>query len=393
VIRFTLSRFRTQAVLAGALLVVIAAVLGVTGPHLARLWDTTLGPCLAAHPAIAQLDPGPVAGHPCQLEFLMLRGVYAPYWWLRGAAGIAVLVVPALTGLFWGAPLIAPELHDGTWRLAWTQSITRTRWLAVKLGLIGAASIAVAGLLSLMVTWWAGPLDRLASLDSVYANSGRFNPLLFGERGLAPTGYAAFGFALGVTAGVLLRRTVPAMAVDLGGLAGARLAMTYWIRPHLQAPVHLTLPISPSSTPLGFGRATAHPGTGGFGGGGAPGAGALWGGPPGAHPGLSAFVSRVPNIQNALVFSDQLADKAGHPPSTQFLQHTACTALAAPGATPPAKTTNACIAQLAAHYHQLITLQPASRYWPFQAYETAIFTAAALLLAGICFWWIRRRLT
>jgi uncharacterized membrane protein len=59
----------------------------------------------------------------------LTRG-YQPYGWLRGAAGIAVLVVPGLVGVFWGAPLIAPELAAGTYRLAWTQSVTRTRWLA-----------------------------------------------------------------------------------------------------------------------------------------------------------------------------------------------------------------------------------------------------------------------
>ena len=36
--------------------------------------------------------------------------------------------------MFWGAPLLAREFETGTFRLAWTQSVTRTRWLAVKLG-------------------------------------------------------------------------------------------------------------------------------------------------------------------------------------------------------------------------------------------------------------------
>ena len=46
-------------------------------------------------------------------------------------AGIVVLAVaPAIIGVFWGAPLVARELEAGTHRLAWTQSVTRTRWLA-----------------------------------------------------------------------------------------------------------------------------------------------------------------------------------------------------------------------------------------------------------------------
>ena len=32
-------------------------------------------------------------------------------------------------------------------------------------------------------------------------------------------------------------------------------------------------------------------------------------------------------------------------------------------------------------------------FWPLQFAETGIFLAAAVLLAGFCFWWTRRRLT
>ena len=117
-------------------------------------------------------------------------------------------------GVFWGAPLIAREFETGTYRLAWTQSVTRTRWLAVKLGVVGLASIAVAGLLSLMVTWWSSPIDRV--------NADRFRLGIFAERDIVPIGYAAFAFALGVTAGLLIRRTLPAMAATLVAFVGAR---------------------------------------------------------------------------------------------------------------------------------------------------------------------------
>ena len=71
--------------------------------------------------------------------------------------GVLVLVAPGLIGMFWGAPLVAREFEEGTFRLAWTQSVTRTRWMAVKLAVVGLASMAAAGLLSLVVTWWSGP--------------------------------------------------------------------------------------------------------------------------------------------------------------------------------------------------------------------------------------------
>ena len=52
-------------------------------------------------------------------------------------AGCVLVALPALVGAFWGAPLVARELESGTYRLAWAQSVTRTRWLAVKLAVAG----------------------------------------------------------------------------------------------------------------------------------------------------------------------------------------------------------------------------------------------------------------
>jgi hypothetical protein len=49
----------------------------------------------------------------------------------------------------------------------------------------------------------------------------------------------------------------------------------------------------------------------------------------------------------------------------------------------------ACIAS----YHQVLTYQPASRYWEFQGYELAIFCGLGLVLIGFSFWWIRHRIS
>jgi hypothetical protein len=381
VIRFTLSRVWPQGALAAGLLALIAVALAVTGAHLYRLWDATMAPCLAAHPALARYG----FGSACTADFLTLRAAYAPYGWVRAAAGIAVLMVPALIGLFWGAPLIGSDLAEGTWRLAWTQSITRTHWVAVKVAVVGAASIAVAGLLSWLVTWWAGPLDQLASLNGG-PNSGQFSPLLFSERGLVPVGYAAFAFALGAAAGTVLRRTVPAMVLTLAALAGARLAATFWLRTHLEPAAHLALPlkpflnvilIAPTTTPTGSWTAFSTQFL-------AP--------PPG--PGDRYLdVARPPNVQNAWVLSDHVVTPAGHPAAASA--YAACFASTRRLGAHSPSARNACLARWAVHsrYHQLVTLQPAGRYWLFQAYETAIFAAAALLLAGACLWWVRRRLT
>ncbi len=82
-----------------------------------------------------------------------------------------IYVVPALIGVFWGAPLIARELETGTHRLAWNQSVTRTRWLATKLVIVGAAAAVTVGLLSWAVTSWAHHIDD--------ATGDRITPELF----------------------------------------------------------------------------------------------------------------------------------------------------------------------------------------------------------------------
>ena len=109
--------------------------------------------------------------------------------------GIVVLAVaPAVIGIFWGAPLVARELETGTYRLVWNQSVTRARWLAVKLGFsVLAVAIAVA-ILTTAISWWAHPIDgakggQRGSLVS------HMTPVAFAMRGVVPVGYAVFAVA------------------------------------------------------------------------------------------------------------------------------------------------------------------------------------------------------
>jgi hypothetical protein len=91
--------------------------------------------------------------------------------------------------------------------------------------------MAVTEGLSLMQAWWAAPLGRAVShgAPAGVLYQGRFTQLIFASHGITPLGYAAFAFAFGVTAGALIRRTIPAMAVTLAGLAVV-------LHPHLGEP-------------------------------------------------------------------------------------------------------------------------------------------------------------
>lgn len=85
--------------------------------------------------------------------------------------GTALIGVPAFIGAFWGAPLLAHEFEAKTFRLAWTQSVTRRRWLATKLVVVSLAAIVIAGGFSLVFSWWSGPASQFWSLQALEAAS------------------------------------------------------------------------------------------------------------------------------------------------------------------------------------------------------------------------------
>ena len=337
-IRLVWRQFRGQAIVAGVGLAIVAIVLGITGLQLAHLYDTTVSTC-AAH-------------GDCPAATANLLGTDK---FLQTALNVLVLVLPGLLGMFWGAPLLAGELESGTFRLAWTQSVTRTRWIACKLGLVGLASMAVSGLFSLMVTWWSSPIDLL--------NGNRFSSqLVFGARDIVPIGYAAFAFVLGVTAGALIRRTLPAMATTLVAFVAARVGFTTWVRPHLITPLRRDFALDPNAT--GFG-------------------------PSGLRP-------NAPNIPNGWIYSSRIVDNAGRPLSSQVLKSD-CPLLGPPAgrsqSTGVQRLLHDCVVKVSTTYHGVAAYQPGSRYWFFQWFEAAILLGAGLVLAGICFWWVRRRVT
>ena len=86
---------------------------------------------------------------------------------------ILLLLLPALIGVFWAAPLVARELETGTFRLAWTQSVTRTPWLTAKVVVVGLAGLVATAVLTWLVTWWYAPIDLV--------NSNGFSPAVFGD--------------------------------------------------------------------------------------------------------------------------------------------------------------------------------------------------------------------
>ncbi len=154
-------------------------------------------------------------------------------------------ILPAFAGVLVGAPLIARELEHGTWKLAFTQSVTRTRWLIVTLTAVGLGVVVLAGAFTVLFTWWRSPLDAI---------DGRIGPTAFDFEGLSMAAGALFAFAVGVLTGTLIRRTVAAMAVSFMVYLAIRIPLGLYARPRYQHPLLRVL--APDATAGRGGRTT-----------------------------------------------------------------------------------------------------------------------------------------
>lgn len=303
-------------------LTLLVAALGVTVAILARPLHA-LFPAGAAGCAVPPLDQG------CRVGFVQLERLHAY------ALPMLILFnfVPFAIGGFLGAPLLARELEQGTWQLAWTQAVPRLRWLAVKLAALATVTVVLSGAFAALVGWYREPFDLY----------GGFGIDAFDVTGIVPCAYGLFAFALAAMAGALVRRSLPALAVALVVFAATRVTVAGWLRPHFRAPVALVETIPPGTGEVVTGTTDLRDGI----------------------------------IDQGVMDPDgrRLGDLA-----SAIVQHKAMDT----GADPTTYLHDA-------GYHRWVNYQPAGRFWAFQLIESGIFVSlTALLLAGLV-WRVRRR--
>jgi hypothetical protein len=308
----TWRQHRSQLVAtAGLLLALAAAAFGTRLPIQAAFHRDSLSACLP-----------PAARSGCDIIVPHFEGEFAG--WVTAARVLAVL--PVLAGLFVGAPLLARELEQGTHRFAWTQGVTRRRWLLSKTALLAAAMLLAGAAASAVVMWWRSPFDTL---------EGRIGPSSFDVEGLVVPAYALYALALGVLAGLVFRRTVAAMTSTLIAFAATRFLVLEFVRPHFLAPLHRVV----LATDTGL-----QPGD--------------W------------------------VLSNTLVDGGGR-------QITAAREdLAVLHATQAGIDPHTYILTLG--WKRLISYQPAGRFWTFQLLEAGLFVALAVLVVLVAVWLVRR---
>ena len=256
---------------------------------------------------------------------------------------LPVLLLQALVGMFLGAPLVASELERGTFRLVWTQSVTRLRWMVGKVGALMGITLLLFALISLLVMWWNGPFDRLG---------GGVGPWSFDFEEIVPLAYMAYALSLAIAAGTLLRKTVPAMFVTLVGYLAVRIPIALWARPNYLPPLSVT-----------------------------------W------DPYLVAAPKMQPGSQDWALYNAYV-DRAGHYiPTAPF---DTCGAGPLPRGQGQGTTVWNGLFTACAHaqgWLYTVTWQPADRFWLFQGIESAIFFGLAAGLLALAFWWVRTRIS
>ncbi|MEV6931424.1 ABC transporter permease subunit [Dactylosporangium sp. NPDC051485] len=330
-------QFRTQALVGVIALAPLAAYLVFTGLDIRQAYGRYRSRCVAADRC---LDAMSQFQDDYRTRLLLLA--------------LLLALIPAVLGVFWGAPLIARELETGTQRLVWNQSVTRRRWLAVKLAVVGLASMAVTGAASALLTWATSPVDQVAD--------NRLSTILFGSRNIAPVGYAAFASVLGTLIGLLMRRTVPAMALTILTFVMFQFLVPNLVRPHFLPAEHLTMPMSAHA--INQARSL----------------GSITGAP--VVKGLSVPGAWITDVS-------ELLTAKGEPLDRKIFDECFSNAPKAGSTEGPYGDIAVCLANQNVHVD--IDYQPTSRYWSFQWLESAFYLLLARLLAAFGFWRIQRR--
>ena len=236
--------------------------------------------------------------------------------------------MPGIVGVLLAAPLVL-ELEQRTHRLAWTQSISRARWLAGKLGFAVAVALAASLVFTLLVTWWRAPIVRIERSDGSERLRLRGHRCVrlhtLRTRALPPPSASCGGGRL-------------ALVVGFVGYFAVRVFVDTWLRQRFLSPVTATFHL-------------------------------LGNGPD--------------KLRHAWVFNQYPSDRAGHHIQIPF----GLCGPPPPGGGKP--DIGNCLANHGVFMHA--TYLPASRFWALQGIETALFGGVAVVLLAFAAWWTYRR--
>ena len=260
----------------------------------------------------------------------------------KGPGGVLLQLMPALIGAFAGAPVLARELETGTFRYAWTQGFGRRRLVLGKLTLLAVVLAAATTAFGLLVSWYYRPYSGTAGNGHGLYQTSPFGSL-FPLREVTFPAWTLAAFTIGVLAGLLIRRVVPAIVATLAAYAVLAFATAGLLREHYLTPlVTSAVNLPGTSTAWTIGQ--------------------WW-----TKNGRFAF--------------------AGNPPDSLVNQF--CSSSPAPSSKSSGPSFAPCLAPHG--YTQWTSYQPASRFLPFQWIEGGWLLALAALLFAVTIWLVHRR--
>jgi hypothetical protein len=345
---------RTQLVVAGLVFGLLAIYLLITGMDIhSRFHSSGLESCLGHnHTTCGELSSGFLKQYlPLAYTLLVLMGV-----------------LPLLAGMFFGAPLVSREMEQSLHRLAWMQSVSRTRWLTVKVAMLGIPMMAGIALLAWALSWWIAPLaaaDAATGGVSAPIAADALNSFAFPSfdlSGIVPVAYVLFAVAAGVAAGTVLGRTVAAMGATMVAFIVVRLAIEELARPWY-LPVRM----------LSYAFASS---------------------PGGASPvpteltGSYVVYAHVLDNAGRVVFDN--ASGVTLPNAVLAQDCPGVSGLNGGGQPVDNQALQGCLQH--AGLHVVAAYHPANEFWTFQGIEAGIFALLALALLALSVWWVRRRI-
>lgn len=298
---------RTHAIVSAVAIAAIVALTVPTGIAIADSYHNAVAACSVSHVGCADIG----------------STVFGSYSALMDLLQTAALAVPLVLGIGWGAPLVAGEFEASTEDFAWTQEVTRPRWALTNLGWALLAAAAWGGALSALFTWWRGPANAVF---------GPVQLISFDIQGIAPVAYSVFAMALGIAAGTLFRRVVPAITTTFVVFTALRIVAALFLRKDLA--------VAENVSPLVKAPALA------------------W------SLGIQ-YISPSGAVANGTTVGAQCVNSGG--------EQRSLSCMAAQG------------------YHEHLTYLPASRFWLVQGVESGIFAILALALSIFTYWWVTTR--
>lgn len=225
---FVWRQHRKQFLVLGIILALYAALIIPTGLHFWHSYQSALANCMSnpATPGCNALSETLFQTNEDQVLFHLVP--------------LGITLLPIILGMFWGAPLLAREYTEGTNSLVWTQSVSRRKWLTVKLAWILMATAIFMGAFAALTTWWAKTPNTL--------NNDRFIGVFFASQGIVPIAYGLFAVAFGTLFGAWFRKTMVAVGVTIGlFVACALIIVPQLVRTHYMHPITVTAPMGPSA--------------------------------------------------------------------------------------------------------------------------------------------------